>query len=327
MNLPKKDLHQMLYWMLLCRRFEEQKMVLFRQGRLRGWLHPGLGQEAALVGACYGLEDKDFITLYHRGNEPEIMKGWTMGDLLAGHMCKNESPGAGRTPDGSHMFGDLGKGIIPSSGLMGSVLPVAAGVGLGLKMNKSGGIVLSIMGDGSTNRGDFHEGINLAAALKLPVVFVIVNNQWAISVPIERSTGGLDKLSVRAGSYGIPGVTVDGNDVLAVNQAANKAFKRARAGEGPSLLECIVHRHTGHAMSDPDHYRSDEAKAEGAKKDPVLRFKSELLSKGKLKEEEYEAMEERVAKEIKEAINFAEKECTNITPTVEDVMRGVYSAA
>ncbi len=327
MNLPIKDLHQMLYWMVLGRRFEEQKMTLFRQGRLRGWLHPGNGQEAAFVGACYALEDRDFITLNHRGNEPEIMKGWTISDLLAGQMCKTESSAAGRIPGGSHMYGDLDKGVIPTSGLMGSAIPIAAGVGLGLKMKNTGGVVLCIFGDGTSNRGDFHEGINLAAALKLPVVFLLANNQWAISVPIQRATGGVTKLSARAEGYGIPGVTVDGNDVLAVHEATKKAIKRARAGKGPTLLECMVHRHTGHGMSDPDLYRSDEEKAEGMKKDPVLRFKSELLAKGKLTEKEYEAIEARVAKELKEALHFAEKECTNLTPTIEDVTRGVYSAA
>ena len=190
MNLSKKDLHQMLYWMVLGRRFEEQKMMLFRQGRLRGFLHPGLGQEAVHVGACYTLEDRDFITLSHRGKEPELMKGWPISDMLAGQMCKNESYGAGRTPDGSHMYGDLAKGIIPSPGIIGSVIPLASGVGLGLKMKKTGGVVVTIFGDGATNRGDFHEGINLAAALKLPVIFLLANNQWAISVPPAEPRAG-----------------------------------------------------------------------------------------------------------------------------------------
>ena len=326
MKLTEKDLRQMLYWMVLGRRFEERKMVLFRQGRLRGFLHPGVGQEAVHVGACYALDDRDYITLSHRGKEPELMKGWSMKDMLAGQMCKKESYGGGRTPDGSHMYGDLSRGIIPSPGIIGSVIPLAAGVGLGLKMKKTGGVVVTIFGDGASNRGDFHEGINLAAALRLPVIFLLANNQWAISVPLEHATGGITRLSVRAAGYGIPGVTVDGNNVLEVYEAASKAIKRARAGEGPTLLECLIHRRTGHGMSDPDNYRTEKEKKEGEKKDPVLRFKKELIARGRLTEKGYAEIEDRVAKELEEAIRFAEKECTDIDPESDDVTRGVYAA-
>jgi TPP-dependent pyruvate/acetoin dehydrogenase alpha subunit len=326
MKLSEKDLQQMLYWMVLGRRFEERKMVLFRQGRLRGFLHPGLGQEAVHVGACYGLGDEDFITLSHRGKEPELMKGWSLKDMLAGQMCKKESYGAGRTPDGSHMYGDLSRGIIPSPGIIGSVIPLAAGVGLGLKMKKRGGVVVTIFGDGASNRGDFHEGINLAAALRLPVIFLLANNQWAISVPLKKATGGVTRLSVRAAGYGIPGVTVDGNDVRKIYEEAGKAIKRARAGKGPTLLECMIHRWTGHGMSDPDNYRTEKEKKEGEKKDPILRFKKELISEGQMTEDEYTGIEQRVAKELEEAIHFAEKECTDIDPDYSDVSRGVYAA-
>jgi len=327
MKLTEKDLVQMLYWMVLGRRFEERKVVLFRQGRLRGFLHPGLGQEGVHVGACYGLGDGDYITLSHRGKEPELMKGWSLKDMVAGQMCKKESYGGGRTPDGSHMYGDLTRGIIPSPGIIGSVIPLAAGVGLGLKMKKSGGVVVTIFGDGASNRGDFHEGINLAAALRLPVIFLLANNQWAISVPLHKATGGITRLSVRAAAYGIPGVTVDGNDVRKIYEEASKAIKRARAGKGPTLLECIIHRWTGHGMSDPDNYRTEKEKKEGEKKDPVLRFKKELISEGRLSEEGYMEIEERVAREIDQAVRFAEKECTDIDPDYSDLTRGVYAGS
>jgi acetoin:2,6-dichlorophenolindophenol oxidoreductase subunit alpha len=326
MKLSEEDLKQMLYWMVLGRRFEERKVVLFRQGRLRGFLHPGLGQEAVHVGACFGLEDRDYITLSHRGKEPELMKGWSLKDMVAGQMCKKESYGAGRTPDGSHMYGDLSKGIIPSPGIIGSVIPLAAGVGLGLKMKKTGGVVVTIFGDGASNRGDFHEGINLAAALKLPVIFLLANNQWAISVPLKKATGGVTRLSVRAAGYGIPGVTVDGNDVRKIYEEAGKAIKRAREGKGPTLLECMIHRWTGHGMSDPDNYRTDKEKKDGEKKDPIVRFKKELIAEKRLSEKDYDDIEQRAAKEIDEAIQFAEKECTDIDPDYTDLTRGVYAA-
>lgn len=324
MKLSKRDLKEMLYWMLLGRRFEERKMVLFREGRLRGHLHPGLGQEAVHVGTCYGLGDEDCITLSHRGKEPELMKGMSLKDMLAGQMSKKEGLGGGRTPAGSHMYGDLSRGIIPSPGIIGSVIPLAVGVGLGLKMKKKGGVVVSIFGDGASNRGDFHEGINLASALMLPVIFALANNEWAISVPLDKATGGVKRLSVRAAGYGIPGVTVDGNDVRKVYEETTKAIKRARAGKGPTLLECIVHRWTGHSMSDPDTYRNDKERKEGEKKDPIARFKKELIAEGVLSEDEYKRIEERIRKQIEEAIHYSEKECTDPDPS--DILRGVYSS-
>jgi TPP-dependent pyruvate/acetoin dehydrogenase alpha subunit len=326
MKLSEKDLKQMLYWMVLGRRFEERKMVLYRQGRLRGHLHPGMGQEAVHVGTCYGLGDGDYVTLSHRGKEPELIRGMSLKGMLAGQMCRKEGPGEGRTPTGSHMYGDLSKGIIPSPGIIGSVIPVAAGVGLGLKMERKGGVVVCIFGDGASNRGDFHEGINLAAALRLPVIFVLANNGWAISVPLQKATGGVTKLSVRAAGYGIPGITVDGNDVRKIYEEMGKAIKRARAGKGPTLLECLIHRWTGHSMSDPDTYRTEKERKEGEKKDPVLRFKKELIVEKLLSEDEYTEIEQRVAKEVEEAVHYAERECTDIDPDTSDVLRGVYAS-
>ena len=325
MKLLEKDLKQMLYWMVLGRRFEERKMVLHRQGRIRGHLHPGLGQEAVHVGTCYGLGDGDYVTLSHRGKEPELIKGMSLKDMLAGQMCKKEGPGEGRTPTGSHMYGDLSKGIIPSPGIIGSIIPVAAGVGLALKMERKGGVVVCIFGDGASNRGDFHEGLNLAAALRLPVIFVLANNGWAISVSLQKATGGLSRLSVRAAGYGIPGITVDGNDVRKVYEETIRAIERARMGKGPILLECLIHRWTGHSMSDADTYRTEEEKREGEEKDPILRFKKELISEGQLSEDEYVEMEQRAAKELEEAIHYAEYECSNLDPEPLDILRGVYA--
>jgi TPP-dependent pyruvate/acetoin dehydrogenase alpha subunit len=326
MKLSKEDLKKMLYWMILDRRFEERMMELFRAGRVRGHVHPGLGQEATNVGVTFGLKEEDCTTLAHRGKSPELIKGWSLKEMVAGRMCKQECVGGGRLPGGSHMYGDLSKGIIPSPGIIGSVIPVAAGVGLALKMKKKGGVVACLFGDGASNRGDFHEGINLAAALKLPVIFVLINNMQAISVPLEKATGGLKKLSVRAAGYGIAGVSVDGHDVRKVFAEASKAIKRARSGQGPTLLECMVHRWTGHSMMDPDVYRTDEERQAGEKKDPIARFKGELIAESVLAKGEYEGIEQRVEKEIEEAIYYAEKECTDSEPNASEIMRGVYAS-
>jgi len=325
MKISKKDLRQMLYWMILDRRFEERIMMLHKAGRIRGHVHPGLGQEATNVGVAYGLGEEDCLTLAHRGKSPELIKGWSLKEMVAGRMCRKECIGKGRIPGGSHMYGDLSKGIIPSPGIIGSVIPVATGLGLGLKMKKRGGVAVCLFGDGASNRGDFHEGINLAAALKAPVIFVLINNMWAISVPIEKATGGVKKLSVRAAAYGIPGVTVDGNDVRKVYEATMKAIRRGRAGEGPTLLECMVHRWTGHQVADPDFYRSDEEKKSGEAKDPVVRFKKELVEEGVLTEDDVEKIEDQVKNDIDEAVHYGEKECTDFTD-YSYILKGVYAS-
>jgi len=223
------------------------------------------------------------------------------------------------------MYGDLSKGIIPSPGIIGSIIPVATGLGLAQKMKKKGGVAVCLFGDGASNRGDFHEGINLAAALKVPVIFVLINNKWAISVSIEKATGGMKELSVRAGAYGIPGVTVDGNDVRKVYEATAKAIQRARAGEGPTLLECMTHRWTGHQIADPDKYRSETEKRSGEQKDPVQKFKLELIAEGILIEDEYEKIEDQVKNELDTAIEYAENECS-LPTDFNDILSGVYAS-
>jgi TPP-dependent pyruvate/acetoin dehydrogenase alpha subunit len=322
MELSNDDMKQMLYWMILGRKIEEKVTVLFRESRLRGHHHPGIGQEAANVGTTYGLKKKDCICLTHRGKIPELVKGMPLKDLVAGYFAKKEGIEGGRAPTGSHMYGDLSKGIIPGPGIIGSVIPLATGVGLALDRNGEGGVVVCFFGDGASNRGDFHEGINMAAAMKLPVIFCLVNNGYAMSVSVEKATG-LSSLSVRAQSYGIPGVTVDGNDVRAVYEVSESAINRARSGEGPSLIECMVHRWTGHSISDADIYRTDEERKEGEKKDCILRFRNELIDEGVINEQDYQAVEKRVADEIEETIQYCENEC--VAPDPADICRGVYS--
>jgi TPP-dependent pyruvate/acetoin dehydrogenase alpha subunit len=324
MKLSKKDLKKMAYWMVMGRQLENRITMLFKESRLRGHHHPGQGQEAAMVGICYGLKDKDYISLSHRGKNPELMKGMTLKDLMAGYYDKKEGVGGGgRVPAGSHMYGDISKGIIPMPGPIGGVLPIASGVGLGLKMDKNKAVMMAIFGDGACNRGDFHEAVNLAAALKLPVIFVLVNNGFAMSVSVEKSTG-LKTLSDRAKGYGIPGITVDGNDVRGVYQEASKAIDHARKGKGPSLIECVVHRWTGHSISDADIYRSDKQRQAGEKKDPLVRFKKELIKEGVLDENTYEDIVKQVDQEIEEAVQYSEKDCS--APEPSDILRGVYAS-
>ncbi len=325
MELSNDDLKKMLYWMVLGRRLEEKITVLFKESRLRGHHHPGIGQEAANVGAAFGLNEKDCVTLIHRGKLPELVKGMPLKDLMAGYYAKVEGGlQGGRTCTGSHMYGDLSRGIIPGPGIIGSVIPLAAGVGLALKKDGQGGVVSCFFGDGASNRGDFHEGLNMASVLDLPVIFQLVNNGFAMSVPADKSTR-IKSLSDRAQSYGIPGVTVDGNDVRAVYEVSIEAIERARNGGGPSLIETVVHRWTGHSISDADIYRTDDDRHAGEKFDPIARFKTELVEEGTFTEQDCDAVEKEVADEIESVIHFCENECTDPDPS--DILRGVYAAA
>ena len=324
MELSNSDLKAMLYWMVLGRRIEEKITVLFRESRLRGHHHPGIGQEAANVGATYGLQKKDCITLVHRGKLPELIKGMSLRDLMAGYFAKKEGIEGGRAPTGSHMYGDLSKGIIPGPGIIGSVIPLAAGVGLALDRNGEGAVVACFFGDGASNRGDFHEGVNMASVLNLPVIFQLVNNGFAMSVPANKAAR-IKSLSDRAQSYGIPGVTVDGNDVRAVYEVTEQAIERARNGGGPSIIECVVHRWTGHSISDADIYRTDAERLEGENKDPIPKFKNELIDEEVISEQEYQDVENRVATEIEDIVQYCEKECHDPDPC--DILRGVYAAS
>ncbi len=323
MNLSNKDLKEMLYWMVLGRRIEEKVTLLFKEGRLRGHHHPGIGIEGIHVSTCYSLGKEDYVVPSHRGKLPELMMGISLKDLMAGYFSKREGLGGGRVPTGSHMYGDMSKHVIPGTGIIGSLIPVAVGAALGLKVKKEPGVVVAFFGDGAANRGDFHEGLNMAAAFKLPVLFVLTNNKYSISVSVKKATG-MEELSSRAIGYGIPGITVDGCNVREIYKEATKAIERAREGKGPTLLECIWHRWTGHSISDADIYRTDEEKKEGEKRCPVRTFKKDLIFKGIITEEEYNEIEKRVQEEIEEAVHYSEKECSD--PDPDDILRGVYAS-
>lgn len=322
MSLSEKELKEILYWMVLGRRIEEKITVLFKEGRLRGHHHPGIGVEGVHVGCCFQLTPEDYVIPSHRGKLPELMMGIDLKYLMAGYYNRREGLGGGRVPTGSHMYGDLRHHVVPGTGIIGSLIPVATGVGLGLKVKKSRSVVVAFFGDGAANRGDFHEGINLAAALKLPVLFVLQNNHYSISVSVKKATG-LESLSVRAKGYGIPGVTVDGCNVIEVQEAAAKAIERARAGKGPTLLECMWHRFTGHSISDADIYRTDKERQEGEKKCPIKAFQAQLSSQGILSGNDFEKMQKRADAEIELAVQYSEKECHDPDPA--DILRGVYA--
>ncbi len=322
MKITVKQLKEMMYWIVLGRKIEEKITLLFKEGRLRGHHHPGIGVEGIHVGCCFGLGAEDYVVPSHRGKLPELMMGVDLKYLMAGYYNRREGLGGGRVPTGSHMYGDMSKHVIPGTGIIGSLIPVAMGAGLGIKVKKAKGVVVAFFGDGAANRGDFHEALNMAAAFRLPVLFVLQNNRYSISVSVEKATG-MEHLSVRAAGYGIPGKTVEGCEVLEVYEEATRAIKRAREGKGPTLLECMWHRWTGHSISDADIYRTDKERREGEAKCPVLVFKAKLISEGALTEDEFSEMEKRADDVIEAAVVYSEKECTDPDPS--DILRGVYA--
>ncbi|HWT81934.1 MAG TPA: thiamine pyrophosphate-dependent dehydrogenase E1 component subunit alpha [Candidatus Methylomirabilis sp.] len=266
--------------MLLIRRFEEKAVELFEKGLIRGNVHPCIGQEAVSVGVCANLRRDDYMTSTHRGHGNCLAKGadprLMMAELLgrATGYCKGKG--------GSMHIADFAGGNLGANGIVGGGFPIATGAGIGIQNRGTDQIVVCFFGDGAANQGTFHESLNLAALWKLPVLYVCENNQYALSTPLHESVG-LPALSERGRAYGIPGVRVDGNDVLEVYAKTGEAVRRARAGEGPTLLDCLTYRFFGHFTGDKGHgitYRSKEEMEEWRARCPIARLRRHLLETG-----------------------------------------------
>jgi pyruvate dehydrogenase E1 component alpha subunit len=305
--------------MLRIRKFETKLTECFMKGMLAGNIHTCIGQEATIVGTCQALEQKDFITSTHRGHGHCIGKGAKTDKMMAELFGK--VTGYCRGKGGSMHVADISLGILGANGIVGAGIPIATGSGLTSKIKKTDEVTLAFFGDGASNHGTFHESINMAAAWKLPVVYLCENNQYGVSVNINTVTN-TETISVRAKGYGIPGVTVDGNDALAVYEAVKEAVQHAREGKGPSLVECLTYRMRGHYEGDPAAYRSKEVTEEWKKKDPIDRLKLYLLSLG-IDEKELVAIEETMEKEIEAATEFA---IASPYPDASEVTLDVYAS-
>lgn len=319
-DLSAEKLIEMYRRMLLIRQFEDQVKLLFLRGEMPGTIHQSQGQEATDVGVCAALREEDFITSTHRPHGHCIAKGVSVKKMMAELFAKKT--GCCKAKGGSMHMGDVSKGVLPAIAIVGGGIPIAAGLGLAFKMRKSDRVAACFFGDGASNEGAFHEGINLAAIWHLPVVFVCENNLYAASTPISQAIL-LEDIAERAAAYGIPGVVVDGNDVLAVYEAACAAVERARAGGGPTLLECKTYRRGGHSRSDPGHYRPPEEVEEWLAKDPIPRFRDVLLAEGILDEAGAEEVEAEVAAEIEAAVEYAR---SSPSPAPQDALEGVYGS-
>lgn len=299
-----KERKQWIYQtMNQIRWFELKAQNLFEQNKLRGSVHLYAGEEAVAAGVCALLRDEDYITSTHRGHGHCIAKGARLDRAMAELMGKATGYCKGRS--GSMHIADFTKGNLGANAIVGGGIPIATGAALAAKLKGSDQVAVSFFGDGASNEGTFHEALNMAAVWKLPVVFICENNGFGISVPAWQSTSVKD-ISVRGASYDMPGVTVDGNDVYAVYEAAEAAIARAKAGEGPTLIECKTYRHLGHWTGDPQPYRTKE-EVDGWKenKDPIKLFRGKLIEEGTFTAEELDAIEQTAIQEADDAAEFA----------------------
>ena len=318
MTLSEAKKRELLRQMYTIRAFEEKAEQLYAMGKIHGTMHLSIGMEASAVGSIAALRPDDLILSTHRGHGHCIAKGADLKLMMAEFMGKETGYCRGR--GGSMHIADVEGGNLGANGVVGGGIPIAVGVGLSLKMQKRDQIILCFFGDGAANLGPFHEALNMAAIWKLPVVYVCENNQYAMSFSVKKAVA-IERISDRAAAYGMPGVTVDGNDLMAVYQAVSQAVKRARAGEGPTLIENVTYRWRGHSKSDANRYRTREEIEAWKQKCPIKRFRARLIEEGVLTEEEADQIEQEAYATIDAAVAFAE---ASPEPTLETIEEGVY---
>ena len=310
-----------LLTMWTTRRFEEAVDDLFARGLMHGTMHLSIGQEASATGACMALRDDDAITSTHRGHGHCIGKGADLTRMMAELLAKETGYCRGR--GGSMHIADVATGNLGANGIVGGGIPIAAGAALAYQLRGEDHVVACFFGDGATNEGAFHEAVNLAAIWKLPVVFICENNKYGMSFSTEKSMA-VDTIAERASAYGIPGVGVDGNDVAAVYDVVHAAVERARAGDGPTLVESVTYRHKGHSKSDKNLYRTREEISEWRVKDPILQFEGVVRERGLLSDEEIQAARTEAMESIRNAVRTA-----NAAPDADpsDLLDAVFAQA
>ncbi|KAA6447793.1 thiamine pyrophosphate-dependent dehydrogenase E1 component subunit alpha [Bacillus swezeyi] len=317
--LTKEKAVWMYKKMLEIRRFEDRVHDLFAQGILPGFVHLYAGEEAVAVGVCAHLNDKDSITSTHRGHGHCIAKGCDLKGMMA--EIYGKATGLCKGKGGSMHIADFDKGMLGANGIVGGGFPLACGSALTAKYKKTKNVSVCFFGDGANNQGTFHEGINLAAIWKLPVIFVAENNGYGEATPFSYASS-CKSIADRAAGYGIPGIQVNGKDVMAVYQAAEQAVKRAKNGEGPTLIECMTYRNYGHFEGDAQRYKTNEEKTEHQEeKDAISAFRHDLLTRHVLYEAELTEIEEAVAEAIDEAVEFSEE---SAYPDHAELLKDVY---
>lgn len=316
--LGREKLTSMFRYMLEIRQFEERIRFLFLEGKMPGTVHQYIGMEACAVGVCSTLEEQDVIASTHRPHGHAIARGIPMEEIMA--ELYGKATGCCRGRGGSMHVGDLSKGMIPSIAIVGANIPIVMGMALAFKLRGEKRVAVGFFGDGASNEGDFHEGLNMAAAYTVPAVFVCENNLYGASTSIKRVLK-LENIADRAAAYGMRGDIADGMDVLNVYEHAKEAVERARNGEGPTLLELKTFRLCGHSRRDPNNYMSEEEKAYWQKKDPVPFFERLLLEEKVLQEGEVAELRKDVEARVEKAIEFAQG---SPDPSPEDLYSGFY---
>lgn len=306
--------------MLTIRHFEERASKLFAEGKIPGFVHLSIGQEAPAVGTCTNLRSDDWIATSHRGHAHVLAKGAELKPMFAELLGK--APGYCKGKSGSMHIAEFSIGILGAIGIVGGQFPLCVGAAFAAKYSGKDSVAVPFFGDGASNQGTFHESANLAAVWKLPVIFLCENNGYAEFTGQPRHQAIKD-IAIRAAGYGMPGVTVDGMDVLAVYKAVNDAVKRARAGEGPSLIECKTYRYHGHAEGDDGHlYRTDEEVAQWKAKDAIVRFRKHLVDHKIVTDQRATDIENQVLADIDEAVKYAE---AAPPPSVDEIYTDVYA--
>ncbi len=318
-NLTPETLRESLRKMYLIRKFEEGAEDSYTRGLIHGTMHLSIGQEASAVGACVGLSDSDKITSTHRGHGHCVAKGADMGRMFAEFFGKETGYCRGR--GGSMHIADVEKGNLGANGIVGGGLPIAVGAALSAKRLNTGAVTVCFFGDGANNEGAFHEALNMASVWKLPVVFFCENNRYGMSTSTERSTA-VKQIADRAAGYSMPGVTVDGNDFSAVAEVMATATERAKAGNGPSLIESMTYRWRGHSKSDRNRYRTKEEIADWMDRDPIPRMAEMLIAHGIMDAQGVAEMESEADRTIAQAIEFA---ASSPAPNLADLTRDVYT--
>lgn len=319
MDIPRETLLLMVERMLKVRHFEDRVKDLFAAGEMPGFVHLYLGEEAVAVGACAALNDDDYITSTHRGHGHIIAKGGDVKRMMA--ELYGKATGYNKGKGGSMHIADPSLGILGANGIVGAGLPIATGAGLSAKLRKSGQVTVCFFGDGASNQGTFHEAINIAAAFDLPVVYVCENNLYAVGTR-QSDVRKVEDIADRGVGYDIPGLAVDCNDVVAVYEACKEAVDRARAGMGPTLIECKTYRWRTHFEGEPDTYRPPEEVEAWIKREPIAPYRRLLIEQGVLTEAEADEIEANVVRELDEAVEFARQ---SPLPEPETALQGLWA--
>jgi len=318
MEIDEDKLLWMYERMQLIRRFEERLHEDFTAGKIPGFVHLYAGEEAVAVGACSNLNDDDYITSTHRGHGHCIAKGVDVNSMMAEIYGKTN--GACKGKGGSMHIADMSKGMLGANGIVGGGPPLACGAGLSAKIRGTDQVTTCFFGDGASNQGTTFEGMNLAGVWKLPVIFVCENNRYAETTAAEYSVSGND-IATRARGFGMPSVTVDGQDVFAVHEVMREAVDRARRGEGPTFIEAETYRYYGHFEGDAVSYRTKEEEEFHRGQDCIRRFRETVLELSLLTQDQLDAIDRQTTAAVEEAVRFAQD---SPDPDPAEVLTDVY---